>query len=174
MREVLGRLMDACAQKQENGCWIWTGRRTVRGYGVIWFGRRFAARAHRIAYVLAHGRLLDQHEVVRHACDNPACVNPAHLVIGTQSDNVQDMIERNRVCRGERRSAANRLARQRHPEAYAVGSRHYRAKLTEALVLEIRRRHAMGEPGSRIAAELGMSRSSINRLISRQSWRHVP
>lgn len=74
---------------------------TAKGYGRAWFNgtRQYA---HRVAYAEAHGlSILDLGDaVVRHTCDNPCCVNPAHLLLGTPRDNTDDMIERNRVKRG--------------------------------------------------------------------------
>jgi hypothetical protein len=88
-------------------CWPWLGATAgSHGYGAIsvctvGFGRKLQ-RASRVSYVLANGPL-EVGMIVRHACDNPPCVNPAHLVSGTQYDNVQDMVERGRVHRQTRR-----------------------------------------------------------------------
>lgn len=76
------------------GCWYWDGPRDPNGYGkVYWRGRKWGA--HRVAYLLLRGDLGNQ--VVRHACDNPGCVNPDHLSIGTQGENVRDMVLRRRA-----------------------------------------------------------------------------
>lgn len=77
-----------------NGCWEWRGPRSARGYGSLNTadGRLYA---HRVAYELHNGPIPDG-LVVRHKCDNPPCVNPNHLEIGTQLDNIQDSVERGR------------------------------------------------------------------------------
>lgn len=85
----LGRSVDP------DECWPWRGGRNSDGYGVFRAGRRLLL-AHRIAYALAHGA--PGRRVVRHECDNPSCVNPAHLLAGTQRDNVRDMIARGRAA----------------------------------------------------------------------------
>lgn len=87
----------------EDECWIWTGA-TARGYG---HGNTSAGHfyAHRQSYEWAHGVTLDPKTVVRHHCDNPPCVNPAHLAAGTQLDNMRDMVARGRG-RWQRRAAS--------------------------------------------------------------------
>ena len=81
--------------KREGDCHVWTGTRYVSGYGrVKWQGKPI--RAHRYAYERDHGPIPDG-LVVRHKCDNPPCVNPEHLEIGTYQDNVNDMIARGRA-----------------------------------------------------------------------------
>ena len=77
-------------------CWKWTGC-IVRGYGQIAAGGgvRSLLGAHRVSWEIAHGPL-PLAAVVRHRCDNPACVRPSHLVLGTQFDNMRDMSRRSR------------------------------------------------------------------------------
>lgn len=76
-------------------CIEWGGTKDGHGYGTVQHnGKKW--KAHRLAYFLAHGALRDD-QVVRHDCDNPSCVNPAHLLSGTQAENVQDMVRRGRL-----------------------------------------------------------------------------
>ena len=95
--------IDATAGPLE--CWLFTGYHDTGGYGKMMAGapsQRFI-RTHRISYALAHNINpvdLPSDVVVRHTCDNPPCVNPAHLVAGTQVDNMHDMAERGRVRNG--------------------------------------------------------------------------
>jgi hypothetical protein len=85
-------------------CWPWTGARDKDGYGSFWFDGR-QQRASRVAWQLANDRPIPDGLVVRHTCDNPPCVNPAHLLLGTSHDNDLDRVERGRSATGERNGA---------------------------------------------------------------------
>lgn len=89
-------------------CWEWSGTRN-RGYGIVRDGRRQRG-AHVVAWERANGSCLLNGYVIRHKCDNPPCVNPAHLEIGTHADNAQDAVMRNRTAKG----SANGMAKL-HP-----------------------------------------------------------
>lgn len=87
--------------QKTQSCWLWTAAQYHQGYGMVNLGRdrlgfQFTAYAHRVAYVLAHGDI-PADAVVMHACDVPACVNPAHLSLGTQRENLRDAVTRGRV-----------------------------------------------------------------------------
>jgi hypothetical protein len=78
-----------------SGCWIWTGTKTAAGYGqMMRAGRKLYT--HRIAFENVNGPI-PAGLLVRHTCDTPACINPAHLLVGTQTDNMGDAAERGRV-----------------------------------------------------------------------------
>lgn len=80
-------------EKSEHGCWLWKSGCDVNGYGMFMVcrvaGRQLNVQAHRLAYLLAHGEQISGW-VVRHSCNNPPCVNPDHLKLGTQADNMAD------------------------------------------------------------------------------------
>lgn len=80
----------------QGGCLPWVGLRHTSGYGIIRQGRR-ELRAHRVAWVLANGTAIPADQVVIHSCDTPLCINPAHLRVGTDQENVDDMVERGRA-----------------------------------------------------------------------------
>lgn len=84
--------------QQPNGCWRWTGCKNQDGYGLIGGprinGKPYARKTHRVAYAEFIGRIPKGLSVL-HKCDNRACINPEHLYLGTQRDNVRDMAERN-------------------------------------------------------------------------------
>jgi len=87
--------------KGEDECWDWKGYiRNDSGYGVFRIkGRR--RYSHRLSYQLSHNIVLKRTDVIRHFCDNPACCNPKHLILGTHADNVKDRVDRNRSACGE-------------------------------------------------------------------------
>lgn len=96
----------------ENGCIEWTGGRSGAGYGRIREGRmKPQLQAHRVAFELAGGVIPDGHEVLHH-CDNPPCVNVAHLFAGTQSDNMRDMASKGRQWKMARRLTREAAKRQ--------------------------------------------------------------
>lgn len=80
--------------KTENGCWEWQGRKNANGYGIFTVGHTEKVLAHRMAWKLAYGYMPELHCL--HKCDNPGCVNPEHLFLGTQSDNMRDMWDKGR------------------------------------------------------------------------------
>lgn len=86
---------------------------------------------------------------VCHSCDNPLCVNPDHLFLGTYADNAKDMVAKRRSLRGER---------------------NHRSKLTSSDVAEIRRRHLEGEKQTMIARDYGVGLAAINHIIRGRNW----
>lgn len=137
-------------RKSDLGCWEWTGATIDGRYGQAWkTGRHILA--HRAAWELHFGPVPAGLEVC-HSCDNGLCVRPDHLFLGTHQDNMDDMRDKGRSTRGER--AGN-------------------AKLTAAMVADIRRRFASGESQSAIGRELGIHSSVICRAVNRQRWKHV-
>ena len=89
-----------------NGCWIWNGSRNEKGYGLMGTIGNKNYRAHRFSWELVHGPIPkggDYHgNCILHRCDNPPCVNPAHLFMGTNLDNRRDAWAKDRHVRGER------------------------------------------------------------------------
>lgn len=138
-----------------DACWPWIRARDRHGYGVLNFGRR-TYRAHRYAMTLALGAPLPRSQYVCHHCDNRACVNPRHLFVGSHEDNMADM---------------KRKGRDR--QTVSRGEAHYRARLTEADVREIRARMASGESGPALAQEFGVSASHIKNIAGRHTWKHL-
>jgi len=103
MHEISGRFWRFVDRGGANECWPWTGAKEKLGYGRFRVGGR-SEYAHRVAYRLANGTIPSE-LVVRHKCDNPQCVNPNHLELGTQAENMADAISRQRIPHGDARSS---------------------------------------------------------------------
>lgn len=157
--EPIAQKMERLTQKT-GGCWLWLGYRNRAGYGALTHDN-VKWLAHRLSYSLAHKVTIPKGVVVRHKCDNPACVNPEHLELGEQLDNVRDMAFRKRE---------NFFGRKNHEQ---VGERNPVAKLTAAQVQEIRTRRAQGELLSSLAAEFGISKSYVGNLAAGRKWKHL-
>ncbi len=160
-------------------CLEWGGYRDKDGYGIFHVNRH-PYRAHRIAYLMAYGDLPNL--FVLHACDNPCCVRPEHLHLGTQKDNMREMVGRGRSLRGaasSRRRYPERYPRgdahhaRAKPECLARGSRHGRARLTEEAVTQIRAAAARGESRASLARRFGVSYDTVRLVCNRVTWRHV-
>jgi hypothetical protein len=133
-------------------CWTWSRGGNKRGYGTVRM-KRGVISAHRLAYMLTHGEI-PADLCVCHTCDNPLCCNPAHLWVGTQLDNVADMVAKGR--------------------GLGRGEASHRAKLREPEVLEIRRKYKRGHVGyGRLAEEYGVKPATIAEIIKRKTWSHI-
>jgi hypothetical protein len=141
------------------GCWSFTGEVTTTGYGRItdYWQKRLA---HRFSYELAHGPI-PVGMFVLHTCDFRACVNPAHLWLGTAQDNVNDALQKGRM-------------RYPGPTTPLRGVANPRAKLTEEDVLEIRAAYGNGDVTVRaLATDYDVSPSLIHAVVTRKTWRHI-
>lgn len=127
-------------------CWPWQAATHDFGYGVFRPQPEVLVKAHRFAWAVVHGALADD-EVLRHKCDNPPCVNPHHLIPGTQADNIADMHSR--------------------------GRRKYRSRLTAADIADARKQYAAGATQTSIAAHYGVAQSYISMLLSGHRGRAI-
>lgn len=134
------------------GCWLWQAGKYAKGYGMFSLGqyangKQHVEYAHRVAHVIAKGDI-PEGQVVRHTCDVPACVNPDHLVLGTQGDNVQDA-----------------ASKGHYNVPHRAGSR----KLTDAQVEEIL---TSSERGARLAERFGVSKTAISLIRNGKRRQH--
>lgn len=165
-------------------CWLWEGSLDSDGYGrATAKGGPSETLAHRIAWTFANGPVPDGLSVC-HRCDVPACVNPAHLFVGTSQDNQADKVQKNRQARGSKNGAYrhNRGAaisdgvtrwHKEHPEKTARGEHHKNSKLNEEKVRKIRILVEEGFSQSEIAVSLGIAQASVSRVVTGQCWSHV-
>lgn len=150
-RPLEDRFNDKFVVHPETGCWLWHGGTTGLGYGVIGLGHRHEGtdKAHRVSYRLHKGEIPDGMAVM-HACDTPACVNPAHLSLGSLSDNMKDCVRKRRNFVPDNR-----------------GERASWAKLTRAAVEHMRRREMSGVAYAKM---YGVSKSAVYKIWSRDNW----
>ena len=88
----MARFMRFVSPEPNSGCWLFDGPATPRGYGQFSMGRKRRVYAHRFAAEFLGGSVVKREARVRHRCDVPSCVNPDHLVVGTQQENIADMV----------------------------------------------------------------------------------
>jgi hypothetical protein len=137
-------------------CWLWIGWKDADGYGQISLGGRSGRRvgAHVAAWLLAHGQLPALQ--VLHRCDNPACVRAEHLFLGTQRDNMQDMVRKGR-------------------KAVRAGEENPQAKLTEEQIEEVRSSYVPGVVTQRqLSRQYGVSQSTISEIVNHKAWKNQP
>lgn len=145
--------MDRFWSKVEktDGCWNWTAGVSEKGYGLFSVNNR-NRRAHRVSYEM-HCEPIPPGMQVLHKCDNPRCVRPDHLFLGTGADNMAD-----------------KVAKGREAHVGVQGEKHPRAKLTNEQVLAIR---SMSGSEGGIAGLFGVSVRAINDIRNRKSWKHI-
>jgi hypothetical protein len=163
------RLWSKVDKRGPQDCWLWRGSRGMcgKGHGQIGLGRRKRLQTHRVSWTLQHGAI-PPGLLVLHHCDVPHCVNPAHLFLGTQKDNMQDAKAKGRV-RSVNPSGDAHWTRKR-PERLARGERHGSAKLTADQVREIRERYASGVPQKHLVNDYSVSKSQISKILLGRSW----
>jgi hypothetical protein len=135
--------------KQGNDdCWNWKAGKDDHGYGKFKFNGH-AYHSHRLSWIFCNGNIPDKLQVLHH-CDNPACVNPNHLFLGTPTDNMQDMTKKGRSMYGEKGN---------------------NAKLTWDQVQQIRERRKHGEMNCVMALEFKVNRATISRVVTGECWK---
>lgn len=147
---VIRRFWLKVDQQSDSACWLWIACKNANGYGIMNVAGR-PMSAHRISWVIHNDQIPDG-MCVCHKCDTPSCVNPNHLFLGTQKENMRDAKTKGRMQRGER---------------------HYRAKLNRKDVVDIKRLHSQGVMIKQLASNYGVHVNTISRVINKNSWEHV-
>jgi hypothetical protein len=158
------------ADRSGDGCWEWQAAKDSDGYGYFTAPKYDRAdwpvkgrRASRVAWTLTNGPIPDG-LLVCHHCDNPTCVRPSHLFLGTQADNIADMLAKGRGVKGRKMPGPNRLR----------GENANGARLTEAEVYRIRVRYSKGKVTQRdLATEFGVDVTLVSLIIKGKVWKHV-
>lgn len=139
--------------KKGPGCWEWQGGKYYNGYGQF-YERPNKTTAHRFSYKLFFGSVPEELKVC-HWCDNRSCVRPSHLFLGTQKDNMQDMISKGRRVHSPRKGEANGMA-----------------KIGEKEVKAIREEYSKGGISARkLGSKFNISESQTLRIVNRESWK---
>jgi hypothetical protein len=136
-----------------NGCWIFCGNKDKDGYGIFTHGRGKQLRAHRASYEF-HKKQDATGKLVCHSCDNPSCINPDHLFLGSPKDNTQDMIKKGR-------------------KASCQGSEHPFAKLNEVDILFIKQERSFGKKLKDIANDYGITFQTVSDICRGKTWKHM-
>lgn len=148
--QVRDQLAAMAEHYAADACWVWVGLRDKDGYGRVKPNETGTTRAHRIAFVVTNGSIPSGLHVC-HRCDNPPCVNPAHLFLGTPADNTHDAVHKGRMAHGER---------------------HHLSKLTVSQVRQIREsRAARHTPVRELARVFGVSKSNIEFIVNGSTWK---
>lgn len=139
----------------EAACWYWGASKTHNGYGEFWVGER-KFRAHRFSWILINGEVPDKLYVC-HTCDTPACVNPAHLFLGTLKENNADRHRKGRTV-----------------IPHYSGEKNGQSKLTAPQVREIRERCGIGkESQGKLAKIFGVTQAQISSIVTFKTWRLI-
>lgn len=178
----LRRFWGKVQKLDDSECWNWIGSKCRFGHGQIRIRGRLV-RSHRLSFLIHRGLISDK-MLVCHKCDNPKCVNPSHLFLGTHSDNVKDMISKKRgntenalaTLRNhpELRARGERNGARVHPESIARGMRKATSKLTDDDVRRIRYEYSNHRTSHRKIADVyHVDHSVIGNLLRGKTWRHI-
>ena len=159
-------------------CWLWTARRNAKGYGQLCRshdGKSRAFYAHRVMFEFFNGPI-PSGLMVCHRCDNPPCVNPGHLWVGTNSDNIKDAVKKQRMHwqrEGWVKPPYSVEARKKISDG-KLGEKNHFAKLTAEKVLGIRAEWKSGNRDIRdMGDRYGTGCFNIYQVVSRRSWKHI-
>lgn len=150
-RPITERFWSKVDKKGVDDCWLFTSNHGGTQYGMLSVPKGQEYFAHRISWIIHNGSIPDG-LLVLHTCDVPKCVNPKHLFLGTNQDNMDDMVKKGRSLKGVK-----------HPSS----------RLTDTQVKEIRRLHHMGNSQTVLARLYGVSQTLISAIVRRKKWTHI-
>lgn len=150
--DVIARFWSKARKGEADGCWPWTSNLFTGGYGAFAPGDGSRGYAHRFAYEISIGEIPAK-TCVCHRCDNPGCVNPAHLFLGSHAENMADKARKGRAPRG---------------------TQHWSAVLDDQKVLDIRQKYSTGQFSQEgLGALFGVSKTTINKVVNALNWTHL-
>lgn len=148
IQSLRAKIVSNHTVNEKTGCWDWDRNRNQKGYGLIWVNKKYA-QVHRVSHFCFNGPF-DQQMCVCHKCDRPICCNPEHLFAGSQKENIQDAVQKNRM---------------------AFGVRHHLAKLDPEKVKEIVAMRLGGMSTYEIASLVGIDRASVCSVLNGETWK---
>lgn len=155
MKSVAERLKDGSVKNESTGCIEWVKHINPDGYGMLWFNRG-ANRSHRVSWIVHNGEIPEGMHVL-HKCDNRKCINPEHLFLGTNADNVADKVSK------------DRQARNNAPKGEDSG----KTILTNDDVLMIKHYIKRGDTYRSLAMLFGVTIGTICNIKKGRSWSHL-
>lgn len=166
MDKSLKKLRKNVRIAEATGCWEWTKQKTKDGYGRFMISYK-SYRAHRASWEIHHGPI-PEGMCVLHKCDNPSCVNPDHLFLGTQQDNMKDMRRKGRGY-----DISKCLVKAKGIPPIKRGESNGSAKITDRVVHEIRSRYKEIKSQRKLSVIYGVARSQIQRIVNNKAWTHI-
>lgn len=149
LKAFLARVVIA----RDDVCWEWQGNLNADGYGYVNYSG-FPNLVHRLMWMIHNGREIEHGHSIRHTCDNPKCVNPAHLIQSTHAQSMEDMAKKGRASKRKGEDNPN-------------------SKLTEGDVRSIKLMIAAGEGRRKTAKEHDISLAAVDRIVNGKSWTHL-
>ena len=153
---------------ESDECWLWMAGKNSAGYGVLSVERK-PMLAHRFSLALHRGQSIPPGVFVLHSCDNPRCVNPRHLRMGTQKENSRDAWDRGRASPPPRNDGPGHWTKTRALKGSAIGT----SKMTDAAVAEIYRLRMAGMSSPKLAKRFGLDKSTVLDIIGGRYWAHL-